>query len=554
MTYLEQYWDLIRNNEIVVGYWVRKETENLIQDLQNPNYIYDTTEANKRISFIEHCCFQGKEPYYMKTPVLMPWQKMFFEVIYSFKLKDTGFRRFNDVLLVVSRKNTKSTTLAADGLYDLFCGAGGQDICTASSDDKTAKLIFDELGGMAQRLDPKGQMVSRNLVEIRNNLKNIKVSRLSSKMQNMDGRNFSKCYYDEAHSCNEENGQSEVAESLWRSMSTKDEPLFICCSTMGFNRDAYLDKRIEMAKAVIEGEINNPHFFPLLYVQDSEQEIWRNEASWEKSNPALRYGIKKISKLRQDVETAKYDAGSRIHMLVKDFGIAQNSAKAWLNLEDYDYPQEKWTLEDFRNCFCLAAVDLAETTDLTVCNLLFMRQNDNTKYIYSHGWIPEIKLQKSDDKTAGADYKQWIKSGYMSVCDGADNDVTVVADWLGELKQQYGIRVLMCYYDQRFAKPFVARLEDIGIESEVIAQSKYVLSSPIKLMENDLKYHIINYNNNPVMKWCLSNASLDVDNAGRVLIVKQRGQHEKRIDAAVACAILLAGYQRIRADFDRVLK
>lgn len=552
MTYLEEYYDLIKRGEIICGYWVRKEIENLIQNLQNPNYIYDTTEAHKRIAFIERCCFQGKEPYFMKTPVLMPWQKMFYEVIYSFKNADTKLRRFNDVLLVVSRKNTKSTSLACDAMFDLFCGAGGQDICCASSDDKTAKLIFEEIAGMAQRLDAKEQIVSKNLIEIRNNLKNIKISRLSAKMKNMDGRNFSKCYYDEAHSCNEENGQSEVAEALWRSMSTKDEPLFICCSTMGFNRDAYLDKRIEMAKAVIEGEINNPHFFPLLYVQDSEQEIWQDEASWEKSNPALRYGIKKISKLRQDVETAKFDVGSRIHMLVKDFGIATSSAKAWLNLEDYTYSQQKWTLEDFRGAFCIAAADLSMTTDLTNVKLMFIKPNSNKKYVYSHYWIPQIKLEKSDDKDAGANYRQWIKDGYVSVCDGTDNNLVDVANWIIDLKKQYNIKALCVYYDQRFAKEFCTTLEDIGVVTEVIQQSKYTLSSPIKLLEAELKNNLIEFNSNPVDIWCYGNASLDCDDSGRVLIVKQKGQHAKRIDGAVTAAILYAGYQRCRSELERL--
>lgn len=552
-SYLLEYWDKIESGEITVGYYIKREIQNLIEDLQNPVYTYDTTESHKRIRFMETCALQSKAPWYNKPLVLMLWQKAFFEVLYSYKMADTGFRRFIEALLIISRKNGKTSMMAGDALYDLFVGEGGNDICCASNDDRQCRILWTEIANMRTRLDSKKQITSQNLTEIRNDLKNIKVSRLSNKVQNMDGFNFSKCYIDEIHDVAESNATCSIYEACWRSMSAREQPLLICMSTEGFNRQCFSDKKIEEAKAIIEGEVDNIHFLPFLYLQDSEQEIWQNEETWYKSNPALNV-VKKASKLRMDIETAKRDSSSRIHMLTKDFNIAQNSARAWLNLEDYDYPQVKWALEDFRDCFCLAAVDLSETTDLTVCNLLFMRPNDNTKYIYSHCWIPEIKLQKSDDKTAGADYRQWIKSGYMSVCDGADNDVTVVADWLGELKQQYGIRALACYYDQRFAKPFVARLEDIGIESEVIAQSKYVLSSPIKLMENDLKYHIINYNNNPVMKWCLSNASLDVDNAGRVLIVKQRGQHEKRIDAAVACAILLAGYQRIRADFERVLK
>ena len=92
-------------------------------------------------------------------------------------------------------------------------------------------------------------------------------------------------------------------------------------------------------------------------------------------------------------------------MLCKDFNIPQNSAEAWLLPEDYDYPQEAHSLEDFRDCYALAAVDLAETTDLTNCKILIMRPEDNTKYIFSHYWIPESKLQSSDDKAAGAAYR-----------------------------------------------------------------------------------------------------------------------------------------------------
>ena len=552
--YLLDYWQLIQKGEVVVGYYIYQEVKNLVDDLQSKLYTYDTKEAHNRIKFMQTCCLQSKEPYYGKPIKLLPFQLAFIEALYSFRMADTGLRRFTEALLLIARKNGKSTLMAADAMYDLFIGSGGQDICTASNDDKQCKLIWDEIAGMMSRLDPKQQISSKNLVEIRNDLKNIKVTRLSTKTQNKDGRNYSKVYLDESHDIAEENGQSEVAEAAWRSMSTKDEPLFINCTTNGFNRDCYLDRKINMCMSIINGELDNPHILPFLYMQDSENEIWEDEASWEKSNPAIRYGVKKTAKLRQDIETAKHDAGTRIHLLCKDFNITTSSAKGWLNLQDYDYAQEPWTLEKFRDCFCVAAVDLSETTDLSCCKLLFMRQDDNTKYIWSHYWLPEMKLQNSDDTNAGASYKEWVRAGHVTVCDGNDIDVTLIADWLGELKKQYGIKVLRCYYDQRFAKPFIARLEDIGIESEVVQQSKYTLSSPTKLLESDLKANIINYNSNPVDKWCYSNAALDVDNVGRILIVKQRGQYNKRIDGAVCAAILYAGYQRCRSDFDRLIK
>ena len=553
-TYLEQYADLIYSGGVIVGYWIRKEIENLLDDLSNPEYIYDTKEAHKRIKFMQTLCLQSKQPYYMKPISLMPWQLAYWEALYSFKMKDTGLRRFTETLLEIARKNGKSTMFAADGNTDLFIGEGGTDICCASNDDRQAKLIWREIAGMRTRLDPKKAITSNNLVEIRNDLKNISVFRLSSKTQNKDGFNISKTYLDESHDIKEENGQSEVAEACWRAMSSKDEPLFMNCTTQGFNRDCYLDKKIETAKAVIEGEIDDIHFMPWLYEQDSEAEIWQDESSWEKSNPSIRYGVKKTAKLKRDIETAKRDKGTRIHLLCKDFNIPQNTAEAWLMQEDFDYPQEVKSLDDFTGCYALAAVDLSETTDLTNAKILLMREGDNTKYIFSHYWIPELKLQNSDDKAAGAQYKEWAKAGYLTICEGNNNDLTLVADWLAGLKKQYGIKILKCGYDVKFSKEFINRMDDYGIETELIQQTTAVMSSPMKWVEADLKSKLINYGLNPVDKWCLGNASIQVDNLGRVMCVKISGQHSRRIDGAVTLIILYATLQRFRSEFMKQVK
>lgn len=552
--FLKDYSNEINKGNIIVGYWIKKEVDNLINDLDNPCYVFDTKEAHKRIRFIENCCLQSKAPYYMKPIKLMLWQKAFFEALYSFKMADSGKRRFVEALLLVARKNGKSTMLAADGNTDLFIGAGGTDICCASNDDRQAKLIWREIAGMRTRLDPKKEVTGQNLVEIRNEVKNISIFRLSSKTQNKDGFNIDKTYLDESHDIAEENGQSEIAEACWRGMSSKDEPLFINCTTQGFNRDCYLDKKIEKAKGVISGEIEDERFLPFLYEQDSEAEVWQDESSWQKSNPSIIYEVKKVDKLKRDLEDAKRDNATRVHMLCKDFNIPQNTASAWLMLEDYDYHQEHFDLEAFRDSYCLAAVDLAETTDLTNLKLLFMKKNDNTKYVFSHYWIPESKLDNADDKNAGAKYKEWAKDGYLTINEGNDNDLTRVADYLMILKNKYNIRVVKVGYDVKFAKDFIKRLDEYGIESEVIQQNPAVMSSPMKLVEADLKSRIINYSENPVDKWCLSNASMQINNLGQVICVKVNNQASKRIDGAVTLIILYATLQRFRSEYMRYVK
>lgn len=551
-TYLEQYADLIKNNEVVVGYWIRREIENLIEDMQDPAYIFDTTEAHKRIRFMQTYCLQSKHPYYGKPVVLMPWQLAFVEALYSFKMADTGKRRFVEALLEIGRKNGKSTFLAADGNTDLFIGAGGSEICCASNDDKQAKYIWREIAGMRQRLDPKKALTSQNLVEIRNDAKNIIISRMSSKTQNKDGGNYTKTYQDESHDVDEEAGNCEVAEACWRGMSTKDEPLFINCTTQGFSRDGcYLDKKVTRAKQVIEGEIDDPHFLPFLFEQDSEAEIWQDATTWEKSNPSLRYGVKKYDKLRRDVEIARTDKEARLHLLCKDFNIKQNSAQSWLRVEDFTYPQEVKSLEDFRGCTCLAALDCSQTTDLTNLKLLFMRQGDSTKYVFSHYWLPESKLKDSSDKSAGARYEEWAQQGYMTICSGSIIDLTQVTAYIMELKNKFGIKVLKCGYDKAYAREFEQSIDRL---SEYIREpiNQKALSTPMKWAERDFASHVINFGNNPVDKWCLENACCFID--GHENYSCKKSSASKRIDGAVVFIILYATLMKFNSEFQRVIK
>lgn len=547
MTYLEEYQRMIKAREVIVGEWIEKAIDNYCEDLKNPAYIYDTTEAHKRFKFQETLCLQSKQPYYMKPIKLMPWQKAFWECLYSFKMADTGLRRFTEGILEVARKNGKSTMFAADGNTDLFIGEGGADICCASNDDRQAKLIWSEIGGMRSRLDPKKALTGQNLTEIKNRAKNITVFRLSSKTQNKDGFNISKTYLDESHDMEDD----EIAEACWRGMSSKDEPLFLNCTTQGFVAEKYLDKKIQYAKEVLEGIKDDPHFMAFLYEQDTEMEVWQDETSWEKSNPAIRYGVKKVAKLKRDIEVAKSDKGARIHLLCKDFNIKQNTAQGWLAEEEFNYRQEVKDLEEFRDCYCLAAVDLAETTDLTNCKLLFMKDGDPTKYIYSHYWIPESKLTDSNDKAAGAEYQEWARQGHMTITGGTMIDTAVVADWLADLKRRYNIRIIKCGYDQRFSKDFLNRMDEYGIETELIQQTPDVMSTPMKWVEADLKKQAINYGLNPVDRWCFGNACIQVDNRGRVMCVKIKGQHSRRIDGAVTTIILYATLQRNQTEFMR---
>lgn len=555
-SYLLRYIAEIECGNILVGQELWLELQHLQDDLlHNDRYFYNTDKSNLYMDFMEHCVRLTKSPFYNQPMVLMLWQKAFIETMFSFKMSSTGFERFKKIILLIARKNGKSETTSGLGLTELFIGNEGSEIVCSSNDDKQASIVYDAINLMRQLIDPHDRDSKCNQRFILNKATNTKVYKLSDRTRNKEGGNIDFAIVDETH----EMKTNVIGKSIEQSQSLKDNPKFINITTEGFVFEGYLDDELKKARKIIYGEddgIYAERYLPWLYTQDSEEEVWQDKSSWVKSNPTLGT-IKKWDYLEEQIDIAKASKADRIFVLSKDFNIKQNSSESWLNLEDYCYINS-YNLEDFRGCFCLGAVDLSETTDLTCAKIMMMKSNDNTKYIHTMYFIPETKLDvDNDDHSAGAKYRDWLKDGYITVSDGSDIDLSIVADWFYSLYKDYDIKLLYCGYDQRFSKDWLKRMEELfgytnGNELLLINQNSQTLTNAMKLCESEFKHQRINYNANPMDVWCLGNGGIQVDNKGQCLCVKK--ETCKRIDGAVTLIILYETYRRQRSEFSQYVK
>ena len=545
---------------IIIGQELRQELDNLEDDIKhNDEYFYNTDDALIRMDFMENCIRLTKSPYYGQPMQLMLWQKAFIEAMYSFKMARESIERgltidrFKKIILLIARKNTKSETCSALGNSEFIVGNEGADIVCSSNDDAQASIVYDAVDTMRQLYDPSDLDTKRNQRFILNKGSNTKIFKLSDKTRNKEGRNIDWAILDEAH----EMKDNVIAKSIEQSQSIKDNPKFIIITTEGFVVDGYLDKELKAARQIIKGEddsLSGCRVLPWLYTQDSEQEIFSNPKSWYKSNPTLGI-VKKQSYLEEQIDLAKKSKADRIFVLSKDFNIKQNSVESWLNLEDYTY-DARYDLDEFRGAHCLGHVDLSETTDLCCAKALMIKADDNIKYIHTMYFIPESKLDpENDDHNAGAKYKEWAQAGYITICDGNEIDLTAVADWYYKLAIESGVKLYKCGYDQRFARDWLNRMEEYGWtkqygEVEMVLQNAQTLSNAINLVEADFKAKLINYNENPVDRWCLKNSCLKVDEKRQALIVKS--EKTKRIDGAVTLACVYEMYRRYKSDMKKL--
>lgn len=552
-SFLLRYKGLIDTGSIIVGYELYKELSNLVDDLlHNDDYFYDTSDALSRIDFMENCVRLTKSPYYNKPMILMDWQKAFIETIYSFKMCKEWvddhklIDRFKRILLLIARKNTKSETCSGLGLAEFIVGNEGSDIVCSSNDDNQASLVYDAIDTMRLLIDPDELDTHRNQRFILNKATNTKVFKLSDRTRNKEGRNIDFGIVDEVH----EMKTNVIVKSIEQSQSLKDNPKLILITTEGFIDGGFLDEELIKARKIVNGEddsISASRYLPWLYTQDSEQEIFTDPDTWVKSNPTLGI-VKKKSYLEEQVDLAKNSKADRIFVLAKDFNIKQNSAVAWLNLEDYNY-NCTFDPEELRGSFVLGHVDLSQTSDL--CCAMALTVKAGIRYILQKYFIPERKLQpENDDHNAGAKYKQWVDEGYITVAGTEDIDLSIVAEWFYSLYNDYGIKLYKCGYDQRFAKEWIKAMENYGWmkgdDLEMVIQNAETLNNAILLCEAELKAQKIYYNNNPVTRWCFGNSCLKVNDKRQALVIKTNDA--KKIDGSVTLVSLYEMFRRYRTE------
>ena len=549
--YLEEYYQKIMSGEIIAGYELKDELTKLMEDMQSDRYIYNCKSADMRMDFMENCIKLTKSPFYGQPMVLMLWQKAFISAVYGFKMPENMTDRFRRILLLIARKNTKSETCSALELTEMITGNEGADIVCSSNDDNQAGILYDAINTMRLMIDPLQKDTWKNQQHIRCKINGSKVFKLSDRTRNKEGRNIDFAVIDEVH----EMKDNVIIKSIEQSQSLKPNPKLIMITTEGFVNGGFLDEELIKARKILNGEddsISAERYLPWLYTQDSEQEVWSDERMWVKSNPTLGI-VKRWDYLREQVDAARKSKADRMFTLSKDFNFKVSNSEAWLMGELLEYSRV-FNLEDFRGSIALGGVDLAQTTDMCAAKILLMKPDDPTKYIHQMYWIPESKLGKSDDKEAGAKYEEWAKQGLIRIHEGNEVDVSKVADWFFELYKDYNIRTYKTGYDQRFAKEFLKRMDEYGFEYEMIYQNRYVLTSPMRLVEADIRDQLINRNDNEIDKWCLGNTSIEMWDTGHIMPVKIKNQASRRIDGTLAEIMAYEMFRRYRSEFMNSLR
>lgn len=545
MSFLLSYIDEIESGRIIAGEELKSVLKRLKSDLNNPRYFYDEKPGQIRIEFIEKFCKHTKSPFNGLPFILELWEKAFIEAAYGFKYQDTGLRRFNEALLLIARKNGKTSLISAIDIAEFFLSKGGTDIVCASNTNEQASILFEEINNMREQSKAlrNEKRSKKNIFYIYSPKNKNKIKKLSAQSRNKDGYNIEVGCIDEVHEMTDD----KVYNAIKQSQSTKQEPLIFIITTEGTTVGGFLDNKLAYVRKMIKGEIEDEKILPWLYTQDSVDEIFQDPSSWMKSNPSLGT-IKKESYLYDIMNKAKNDMATKVTMLCKDFNIKQVESGSWLTFDELNN-EEKYDISDLSDSYAIGGVDLSSTTDLTAAVLLLIK--NGKKYVIPHFFMPSelVQTRVEIDKIP---YDLWVKKGYITLTEGNQNDFSLVTQWFLKMTRELEIRPLWVGYDPWNSQYWVKEMEDAGFTMEKVRQGVYSLSEPMKQLEGDLRNKLVVYNNNPILKWCFANTQAKLDVNGNIQPSKLNSKL-KRIDGCVALIISYAVLNRYKNDYENMI-
>ena len=530
-----EYWEQIESGKEVVSEKVRKTYQKVVYDLtdNSSEYYYSPKRANHVIEFTENYCKHSKGKLGGQPVILELWEKALLATVFGF-IDITGCRKYREAILIVGKKNGKSLIASAVGLYlQVGDNEPGPEVYAVATKRDQSKIIWGEAKRMVKKSPALRKRIKPLVAELSSDFNDGVFKPLASDSDTLDGLNVHGVLMDEIHQW--KNGKA-LYDIMADGTTAREQPLVFITSTAGTIREDIYDQKYEEAERVINGYFDengykDEHFIALIYELDNRKE-WIDPACWKKANPGLGT-IKSLEQLTAKVKKAQANPALVKNLVCKEFNIRETSSEAWLSFEQLNNT-DTFDLAELRPRYGIGGADLSSTTDLTAAAVIFMVPGDRHIYALGMYWIAEelVEQRVKEDKIP---YDLWIEQGLVRTCPGNKVHAKYVTEWFLEVQNELDIYIPWVGYDSWSATYWVEEMRGtFGKESMIpVIQGKKTLSSPMQQLGVDLESKLVNYNNNPITKWCLANTAIEEDKNGNIQPCKTL-KRTKRIDGTAA--------------------
>ena len=483
-------------------------------------YYFDDKKAQTAIMlFCQLVHFKGKLAGTKLKPE--PWQQFIIANIYGWRRRDNNLRRFRKVYIQIARKNGKTFLSAGVAIYDLLTENGAEVYSAATKKDQ-ARICFED-----------AKATIKYSADLRKFMKPLAHSLtcgdgfmkpLASDSDTLDGLNPSCAIIDEFHA----HKNTELYDVIDTGMRARQQPLMFIITTAGTNKNCPCYEEYEYCGKMLEGKrgYENEEYFCFITELDKGDD-WRNPKNWFKANPNLGVSVEMDAMLTAFRE-AESKSTAEASFRTKNLNEWLNSAEVWINDNQWRKCKKRFNEKNLVGLRCWGGIDLSKRLDFTVLTWYFVLENGK-RYAKHHFYIPEAQIDKKMKKDSYL-IREWIKQGYITPTPGECTDYSYLEADARKDAELYQVQEIA--YDRNLADILIQNLAQ-DFDCVEFNQGIVGMSEPSKAWEQLIVSGEL-IDNNPVMEWMVSCASIKTDANGNIKVVKPDSMKtSKRIDGVI---------------------
>ena len=499
-----------------------------------PGYTFEQERADRVVKFVQQFVTMTSGRKFAGKPMkLMPWQiHDIIEPLYGW-VDDSGLRRYRRAAIFVSKKNGKSSLMAALVLYHLLAdGEPGAAVYGAAVDRIQAGLIYrsvaasvranPELSRALEVIDSRSTIVHRPTAS--------RYTCLAADSWRAEGIDASAVVVDELHA----HRKPDLVEALTYAGAARSQPLVVAISTAGESRNGIGYRWYEDARLVQTTPEANPTFFGKIYEANADDPRgYGDPGVWLDANPSLGVTIAEKD-FAADYADATTAPAKMTAFLRYRLGIWAQSDNRWFHGDAFANCRKE-PPEPLAGRPCVVGVDLASNLDMTAAAFLF-KAADGSYDVEMRYWVPEETVAERERKDR-VPYTTWIREGWLTVTEGSRLDHQAVArDILAYAKDHQVVRVAA---DPWQVGLLATLLQQEGLDVKGVAQNTKTLNAGCKMLEGlvaEGRFRFVS----PILQWNANHVCCYTDTTGMIKPDKQKSTEKIDGIAALANAFAMA--------------
>lgn len=507
--------------------------------LEDERYVWNPKDADFVIGIIESTWAQRQGEDLEGRPLrgqplkLLPWQKFVCYGMFGFWYPGEKLQVVTEAIIFIPRKNGKTAFVSSIAYaLSLLLRRSGAVVYVVGAALKQAMETFNNWKYNISRhmyeseaaAKKDGWRILDNNMEhkIENNDiagGSISLNALASNPDGQDSFNCNVVIADEVHAYKGPK-QFNILEEATAAYSNKK---VIAISTAGDDGNGFLAQRLEYARKVLNGTVENDSLFLFLCCADPDPETgeidFTNPRVHEMANPS--YGVTiRPNDIMNNAMQALHDPQQRKDFYAKKLNVFVSSRKAYFNIDkfrlsndqagaelgiDPDWPLSKKLekLAKLPGVKWYGGADLSKLHDLTAASL--HGQYKGIDIVIPHCWFPIVAATEKADQD-NIPLFGWKDDGWLEMCNTPTNDHMRVVAWFVSMRDM-GFKIAQIGHDRKFCREYFTGMKEAGFRVIDQPQLFYKKSEGFRHIEKQMLNRHLYYLGSDAYEYCVQNVA-----------------------------------------------